>query len=225
MKFLTMTNAGCVDICENMLHSGKTVGLNLNDFFIACLDETAFHKMKKYSGAFLYNDISLKEYQNHSFESTSGFREIVKNKWKIIKNIYLDNKELCWIDSDIVFKENPLSIIKNSSTMLFQSDHPGMTICSGFMVFNNTDICSMLIDECSSYENEDDQIILNKKLIKEKKYWGTFKILDSELFPNGHAYFMQNKKDKAILVHNNCIVGIEEKINRFKTKNLWALNI
>ena len=224
MIFLTMTNSGGVNICKNMLHSAKNIGLNLDNFIIACLDVNAYDYMKEYKGAFLYDKTQSQDYQNHSFEETSSFRQIVKNKWPIIKQIYKKHKNLCWIDCDIVFKQNPLSILESLDRMAFQSDHPGMSICSGFMVFNPQEICNNLIEECSKHENEDDQIILNKKLIREKKYWTKFKILEEELFPNGYTYYEKNKKENAIIVHNNWVIGIEQKIKKFKEENLWVLN-
>lgn len=224
MIFLTMTNSGCVDICKNMLQSAKNVGLNLDNFVIACLDENVFENMKHYKGAFLYNKTKLEDYQNHSFEENSGFRQIVKNKWPIIKEIYKQYKNLCWVDCDIVFKQNPLSFFETLNQMAFQSDNPGMTVCSGFMVFNTDKICDLLIEDCSKNENEDDQIILNKTIVRQKKYWGRFKILDAELFPNGYVYYQANKKENAIIVHNNYIQGIQEKIKKFKEENLWFID-
>ena len=63
MKFLTQLNSGCIDICKNMLKSAELVGLNTDDFIIACLDKNAYDNMKSYTGAFLYQDNNLTEYQ------------------------------------------------------------------------------------------------------------------------------------------------------------------
>lgn len=220
MKFLTQLNSGCVDICKNMLKSAENVGLNINDFIIACLDKECYDKMKEYSGAFLWKDIELTDYQDWSFDQDSKFRQIVKNKWKLISEIYKDNKKLCWVDTDIVFKQNPLSIIENQNTILFQCDSPGSLICSGFMIFNDTEECKNLINDCSTNETEDDQILIN---YYAQKYANSCALLPLELFPNGHLYYSKNMKDKAVIVHNNHMVGIETKINKFKEEGLWFL--
>lgn len=42
MKFLTFLNYGCHDICLNMLKSAEKVGINMDDFIIACMDEEVY---------------------------------------------------------------------------------------------------------------------------------------------------------------------------------------
>ena len=147
MKFLTFLNNGCVEICKNMLKSAENVGLNIEDFIIACIDEEAYEQMKSYPGAYLALKQDIKDYKNWSFDETSEFRKIVKFKWKIIKDNYEKHKELCFVDTDIVFVKNPLPHISNQDVVLFQCDVPGSTICSGFMVFNDTEVCKKLIEK------------------------------------------------------------------------------
>lgn len=220
MKFLTQLNSGCIDICKNMLKSAENVGLNTDDFIIACLDKNAYEALKHYKGAFLYDDIELKEYQNWSFDPNSTFRKIVKGKWKLISEVYKNNKNLCWVDTDIVFKKNPLAWISDKKEILFQCDIPGSQICSGFMVFNNTDECKNLINDCGIDEIEDDQILINRTAIN---YRSSCALLPLEYFPNGHLYYAKNIKENAIIVHNNHMVGIETKINKFKEEGLWFI--
>ena len=117
----------------------------MNDFYIACLDTTSYEALKSYRNSFLWEDTKdingdKNEYQDWSFSEKSGFRNVVKNKWKIIQMIYRLHPHLCWVDTDIIFKENPIEDIQGHSEILFQSDHPGSTLCSGFMVFNETKV-------------------------------------------------------------------------------------
>jgi len=220
MHYLTYLNAGCIDICRNMLISAKNVGID--NFHIACLDQISFESMKEYSdNVFLYLDQELTDYQNWTFDQNSGFRKIIKHKWSIIRKVYQEHKNLCFVDSDIVFLQNPTEVLFGKDKILFQSDsYPkGSYICSGFMVFNDTPECAALIDECSANFEEDDQLVVNR-LVSEK-YWNYHELLDETLFPNGHVYFDQGRQSKAMIVHNNWIVGIENKINRFKQAGLW----
>lgn len=218
MKFLTFLNNGCVDICKNMLYSAKNVGIDLNNFYVACLDLESFDQMKNYPNTFLWNEQEIKEYQNWTFDENSGFRQIVKLKWKLISEIYSKHKNLCWVDTDIVFKQNPTPFIENNSYILFQCDKPGSLICSGFMVFNDSIECQQLIHECSLRDSEDDQILINDMV---DKYKNNIALLGLEYFPNGFVYYKQGIKDKAIIVHNNHMVGIETKIQKFKEEKLW----
>lgn len=222
MKFLTQLNSGCVDICKNMLKSAENVGLDVNDFIIACLDVNAYEQMKQYPNAFLYKDQEYTGYQDWSFDKGSNFRQIVKLKWKLISDTYKNHKRLCWVDTDIVFRQNPTDFFEaNSKYVLFQTDVPGSLICSGLMIFNETEECSRMIEECGSNETEDDQILINQ--IALTKYSNIVALLPMEYFPNGHLYYTIGMKDKALMVHNNHMVGIETKINRFKQEGMWYL--
>jgi hypothetical protein len=206
-----------------MLKSAENVDINMDDFIIACMDSDVYKSLilKGYKGSFLYKDQNLKEYQNWTFDENSGFRNIVKHKWKIISEVHQQHPILMWVDTDIVFKENPVEILSGHEEVLFQSDSPGSTLCTGFMVFNDTPECRQLIEECGSNEIDDDQLIMNK--IALSKYNDHIALLSEDLFPNGHVYYQQERKDNAMIVHNNWMVGVESKINKFKEEGLWFI--
>jgi hypothetical protein len=204
-----------------MLISAERVGIDVNDFYIACLDSNAYENLNEYKNAFLYADQPVVEYQNWTFDENSGFRNIVKNKWSIIQKIYQEHKNLCWVDTDIVFVENPTEYISGHEEVLFQGDSPGSTLCSGFMVFNESKECEQMINDCASSEGQDDQLIINDVAIN--KYPENIAILSRDLFPNGYAYYTEGKKENALIVHNNWMVGVDTKIEKFKEENLWYL--
>jgi hypothetical protein len=89
------------------------------------------------------------------------------------------------------------------------------------MVFNETEACKNLVQECAKYFKQDDQLLVNE--IALTKYKDSIAILDQELFPNGHVYYQLNKKSKAYIVHNNWMVGVDEKTKKFKEEGLWYL--
>lgn len=225
MKFLTFTNFGCVDICKNMLTSAEKVGLNIDDFIIACMDKESLAQLTgKYSGAFLFTEVDswLSTYQYGSLDETSGFRKLGLYKWKIVKSVYDNFPNLCWVDCDIVFVKNPIHILSGNQKILIQSDLPaGALLCAGFFVLNDTDVCRQLVNECYADDFEDDQILLNKIA---PKYTEHIMHLPLEFFPNGHVYFVEaTNKSAALIVHNNHIAGHDEKISRFKNENLWYI--
>jgi len=223
MKFLTFLNSGCLDICLNMLKSAENVGISMDDFIIACMDEDAYNSLihSGYKNSFLYMDNELKEYQDWTLNENSGFRNIVKYKWKVIESTHKKYPNLMWVDTDIVFVENPVEILSNHEEVLFQTDNPGYTICTGFMVFNGTKKCRELIEECASHDSADDQIIMNQ--IALTKYNDYIALLSEDLFPNGNVYYKQGRKKNAMIIHNNWMVGIENKMNKFKEEGYWYL--
>lgn len=223
MKLLTFLNFGCADICLNMLKSADNVGINVDDFIIACMDEEVYKLLifKGYKGTFLYLNQELKEYQNWTFNQNSGFRNIVRYKWKLIDKVHQEHPNLMWVDTDIVFKENPIEELSGHEEILFQSDAPGSTLCTGFMVFNETEECRKFVSECGADESDDDQLIANR--IGLSKYNDHVAILSEDLFPNGNVYYLQNRKENAMIVHNNWMVGVDTKIEKFKEEGLWYL--
>jgi hypothetical protein len=206
-----------------MLKSAEKVGINMDDFMIACMDGEVYNSLSnnEYKGAFLYMNQQLKEYQDWTFNQNSGFRNIVRHKWKIIDQVHKEHPNLMWVDTDIVFKQNPVEILTGHEEVLFQTDAPGSTICTGFMVFNETPECRQLVAECGADETDDDQLIMNR--IELSKYYDHIALLSEDLFPNGNVYYQQGKKENAMIVHNNWMVGVETKINKFKEEGLWHL--
>jgi len=225
MKYVTYLNSGCIDICENMLISAEKVGIKMDDFFVACLDEESFQKFSHLKNAFKYADEELTEYQDWTFDANSGFRKIHYYKWPIIQKVYEEYKELCWVDTDIVFLKDPSEYLSGHKTFRAQNDSPGHRACGGFLVFNDSDITESLIEDMASNTTEDDQILLNHYI--EGAYKTNYKPLPIDLFPNGKTYYETGDKDSlrenAYILHNNWMVGIETKMNKFKEEGYWYL--
>ena len=219
MKFLTFLNFGCLNICKNMLESAKRVGIPSSEFIVYCLDDESYNDLKDSVPCVQYKSDAPKTYENWSFDPKSQFRQVVKHKWKIIKEVYKENKNLCWIDTDIVLLKDFRFLDNQFNGTLCQSDLPGSLICSGFMIFSNTTQSEQLINECASLEDEDDQLAINGLYTKYN-----INLLSLELFPNGNVYYQQNIKNKdAFIVHNNHMVGVETKIQHFKNEGLWYI--
>lgn len=241
MKYVSFLNYGCILLCKNMLESAKRVNIDIfENFFIYCLDMKSYEELSSLvKNTILYipteKTDQIEEYQTWSFNKNSGFRKIVKHKWTIIKEVYekyihdTPDEFLCWVDTDIVFLRNfeakDLFKMENSNIhILFQTDVPGSRICSGFMIFDNSDISSDLISECCKDNTDDDQLIINNLYCKTG-ISKNIKILDRFLFPNGNIYYtLKNRNPDAFIVHNNWIVGSTEKINRFKNDGKWYIS-
>jgi len=229
MKYVTYLNSGCIDICENMLISAEKVGIDMDNFFVACLDENSYQKFSYLKNAFKYADEELTDYQEWTFDADSGFRKIHYYKWPIIKKIYQEHKQLCWVDTDIVFLKDPSDYLSGHKTFVAQNDYPGPRACGGFLVFNDSDITESLIDDMAANTTEDDQILLNHCI--EGAYKTNYKPLPRDLFPNGKTYYElldidKNKeelKKNAYIVHNNWMIGIDTKMNKFKDEGYWYL--
>ena len=65
----------------------------------------------------------------------------------------------------------------------------------------------------------DDQGVINETI-------SDIGTLDPSSYPNGHRYFNEREKcdEIPILIHNNWIVGLNPKIERFKKHGLWYID-
>ena len=230
MKYLTYLNSGCIDICENMLISAEKVGINMDDFYVGCLDEESYQKFSYLKNAFKFADEELTEYQDYTLDSDGGFRKIHMYKWPIIKKIYQEHKQLCWVDTDIVFLKNPTEYLTGHKTFRAQNDYPGHRAGGGFLVFNDSEMTESLIEDMSTNpERRFDQHLLNYYI--EGAYKTHYKPLPRELFLNGKTYYelLDTTKTKeelvrsAYILHNNWMVGIDNKISKFKEEGYWYL--
>ena len=89
------------------------------------------------------------------------------------------------------------------------------------MVFNKSQTCRDLITNCAKEDFDDDQKIMNRLALT--KYRKNIGLLPYEYFPNGNVYYKKGIKNKAIIVHNNWMVGLKNKINSFKEEGLWYI--
>ncbi|KAL3802530.1 hypothetical protein HJC23_012549 [Cyclotella cryptica] len=148
------------------------------------------------------------------------------------------NWNLVYSDIDTVWLKDPLPIIK---AKLFDGDdsNPKYDIlaavdnaelfgftpyyCTGFLVITSTPAAMHLI---SSWEGEllsktqVNQPIFNELVVKQKglKYTG---LSESEFVPGRN--FFTHDKSRAVVLHNNFVIGREKKQKRFEEYGTWKL--
>ena len=82
----------------------------------------------------------------------------------------------------------------------------------------------VVVDQCAARPNDNDQVSFSL-LVKEYP-WNqliTLTYLDDSLFPNGARFWQVGlgAGTEPFIVHNNWIIGMNPKIDRFKAANLW----
>lgn len=227
MRYLTFLNAGCIELCRNMLKSAQQVGIDVQrQFTIGCFDTKAYDTMRN-----MCTDVRMidgnhpSEYQRWSAEDGGPFRNIVMHKWPFIGQVYAedtDSSSLVWVDTDVVFLRS-IEAFDGHAKTLIQSDLPGNDLCSGFMIFNRTQETRDLIERCAGLHTSDQQM-LNEVYVTVPRFKASIEILDRALFPNGHMYYQKrNRRPDAYIVHNNWMFGKEEKKKQFRKARLWFI--
>lgn len=165
---------------------------------------------------------------------TKEFNIVTKIKLKVILDILKKDYFVFYFDSDIVLLGNPIREYFNYQPkhIYMQSDNchfniPSTNYCAGIIFVvpceNTKKFFTFAINKLTTIlqtQNISDQEIINMMVKNNNKNIGTLCPYD---FPNGCRYFNYREKcsKNPILVHNNYIVGLDAKINRFKKHNLW----
>jgi hypothetical protein len=224
------TSALC-DEWRNFLHSVRQQGLE--DLLVVFpLDKNALECVKKENIQFRTDLISF-GLPNESSFGTEGFRNITAQKVKAIEIMLREGFFVFYLDTDIVLLQDPIKnyfylppkqIYMQSDSKTFKSRSRGEH-CSGVIFISPSlkiaDKMKNAYDLILSRPpgKMDDQGVINETI-------SDIGTLDPASYPNGYRYFSERDKcDKIpILIHNNWIVGLNPKIERFKKHGMWYIN-
>jgi hypothetical protein len=123
---------------------------------------------------------------------------------------------------------------KQNLDLIVQSDDDGL--CAGFFLAHPTlytrhyfnllvDYLNPVICDQMSMRRFVDEIIRPGATVARRL---NVLVLPRDRFPNGSAYFnvkLSQRRDVAVsMIHNNCIIGHDSKVQRFKDFGLWYCN-
>ena len=202
MRIVCMTNEGQLSMMKNMLSSALNHGFDMSLFHCYLLNDQ--------KQAAIYN--------------TGEFKSITTRKLEIIlENMRLD-REVLWIDNDIVLFENCINDIRRHSGKFVMQDDI-WSPCTGFFLVRTDIFTIKAIQDCifalksNPSQNINDQHAFNS--VYKRTIGLTISLLSREEYPNGEIYFNQNKTSKAKMVHCNYMMTTPEKIKRMQDHNIW----
>ena len=156
------------------------------------------------------------------------FKNVIFQRFIIGNTILKSNKSYIYLDTDIVITKNFEKYILdklNNIDCLIQFN--GTDGCTGFFAMRPTKrTLNFNIDMLEKYNYKKfklNQPFFNDVIVKKKLL--NIKYLSRELFPNGKYYYNnhQNIEKKCHIIHFNCIVGYDNKINKMKKYKKWYL--
>ena len=160
--------------------------------------------------------------------NTQEFQNVTIRKLEVIlHNMNLD-REVLWIDNDIVLFENIIEDVrKYPGQFVMQDDLWGF--CTGFFLVRSSPLSKSLIQKtidnlkAAKSSTTNDQHAFNAEYKKMAKTTFGLKVerLSVDEYPNGEIYFNQNRKSKAKMVHCNYLPTTAPKIERFKEFGMW----
>ena len=145
--------------------------------------------------------------------------------------------EYIFSDTDVFWNHNPINDLRKNckKKICFQSDSLNryVSINSGFYYTPNTSYVqdffsdALLLAKNNKYVKSGDQKILNE-LLKTAKYRTLAGFLNIKLYPHGGIpniwKNISSLRQNILILHNNYIVGLKQKIQRQKIYNIWSLD-
>jgi len=233
--FISVFNYGCIDIAEN--HIISLINSGITNYKAYVTDEKSFDILLEKGYIVSYHP--LKQPSDKLDFGTEGFNSLSYTRYIIINELLREGKIVWYLDVDTVVLTNLNNLIPDLQKMnveLVMQNDINMP-CSGCMLIFPTDINKQIMNVV--YNNrtseENDQIIL-AHILRQNQDKIRLHLLDIESFPNGLLYFNEihsnpgyanlqlefRKTDKPLhFVHANWMIGVDNKINAFKSKNLW----
>jgi len=202
MRIVAMTNDAQLPMMKNMLNSAQKSGWPMGLFHC--------YLLQSQPTAATYN--------------TNEFQSITIRKLEVILHNMRQDKEVLWIDNDIHLFQNTIENMRGfSGHYVMQDDLWGP--CTGFFLVRSSPLSIQAIQQTIDYLRLRPNTGLNDQHAFVKVYKRIFGLLVSllprEEYPNGEVYFEKRQTEKARMVHNNYLMTTAEKVERFKSSNLW----
>jgi hypothetical protein len=168
---------------------------------------------------------------------TPGFSKITSFKYAVALDIFKANKNVLFVDSDIVFLRNPADylqsvITQSSSHLVMQFESPKNVYNAGFWFATPTrpviELFSQVWSALQTVHYTSDQNTLNERL--PQIHGITTYALDPDLFACGNRFLVSEERrktyidtcgrpfdaDSAYILHFNYVVGKEAKASAMK---------
>jgi hypothetical protein len=203
MRIVAMTNEGQLPMMKNMLNSALKSGWPMNLFhcYLVGINKDAAR----------YN--------------TLEFQALTLRKLEIIlQNMRLD-KEIIWIDNDIVLFKNTIDHMRSfTGQFVMQDDLWGP--CTGFFLVRSSFSSIVTLEKTISYMKQRlNTTVLNDQHAFFRVYKSVLGLVVSLLpqneYPNGEIYFSKGIRNDAKMLHNNYLLTTREKVERFKEFGMW----
>ena len=231
--FISVSNMGCIDLTLNHLESIKRAGMT--NYVAYAIDSLCYETLhsKGYTTHLLGRD-DMNQYHNFN---TPGFDHISFMRYHVIDKLLREGKTVWYLDVDTVVIQDLnayIDVVKDTFDVALQDDC--YMPCTGCMLFfpSALSLVKPMVETRDFSKN--DQIYFLKFLNASKLRIG---ILNRNLFPNGLLYFNKDSLDpkfiamqqefrrsdpsQVMFVHANWMIGVQTKIDAFKSKGLWFL--
>lgn len=227
-----VANNAISEMVINLMISAKSNNVKLVLF---ALDNEIIHSCKDYCDIVKYLNNNEKVIENQYYKfGTESFRDVVFQRFFIGNEILKANKSYIYLDVDIVIIKN---FVNNILNQFENTNYDCLTQFNG--KHSNTGVVAMIPNKKTinvdynffkkhNYLDKNlfdhDQNFFNRIILKNKIL--NVKWLSRNDYPNGKWYYENTKEvDKhCFLIHFNCIIGYDTKVNKMKEYKKWYIS-
>ncbi|XP_033641477.1 UDP-D-xylose:L-fucose alpha-1,3-D-xylosyltransferase 3-like [Asterias rubens] len=233
---LTTTNAGFLDLTENMLESIRRTGSRPNITVIA-EDEKSFQTLsmraKTQPGLRVQKTNSGVTTSDKLMVNTAIYNRLVNKRPSYLLSLLEKGNHVLFVDVDTYWFHDPLKNLKWDFDFALHNEFtpPTYGFCDGFVFYRPTENTIRFVKEwvyllATTDKETPDQTVMNR-LILSKKFPLKIGVLLASQFPDGFKYFKtkgwRNKNNNTIAVHLSYLYGHQEKLEHLKNQSLWLL--
>ena len=232
MLFLTMANAGYLELTENLIANFQQSYMLRHDLIVECLDtETnAILSVCNHSNINLMNSLSCSSHPQFYDYNSEGFRRIVSLKFPLLcLHLRRGQGHLWFTDSDIAYLRDPEPCVTKDWDVITQTDEQseeayyGTNQCTGSMLVNSNSKSLAFFESIRDFHAQhpdlNDQeafgaFLVSKKIVDVRNLETCkFNILNPTLFPSGYKAFWSGVTldPQTVAVHANFLIGKDAK--------------
>jgi len=241
---LLTINSGFYDFFLNWLTHYRKLNLSPNqEVIVVAEDDIVFDRLlndRRIPTSFKIERSKLKSSDTEALDYESdSYKKMVSNRASILLDKLEDRLDIVYSDVDTAWLANPLPHVDDEFNKDSQVDVVAQTddlphegtypyYCTGFMAikYNKRSIQFMKDWEVSLLEKPK----LNQPIFNELLNGGNSDMKAQPLphvqFPHGSSYYHGTESDrqKAVIFHNNYVIGHDVKKKRFRDYGLWLAN-
>ena len=230
---LMCTDSGYINMFLNSYYVSNLQ--QYKNLVVTCLDKSCYNQLKK-----MNVNVALVSAENDSLVNTStassfgspAFRN--KVHWKLIMLIQAINQNVrvLYLDSDIIIFKDPFPVLNSYTGYDFLAQRDD-TVCSGFMYLFPTRMTKQMLIKAleirPKLEKAGDQKAINTVVENNTSirllYLPTDQFSSGARFFRKHSYYWDSINDTQIMMHDNYVVGMKNKLFRLKEMKMYKLDI
>ena len=234
---LTTTNAGFLDVTENMLESIKITRACPNITVIA-EDKESYQALstraKSQPGLHVQITDSGETTSEKLMVNTAVYNQLVNKRPAYVLSFLEKGYEVLFIDGDTYWFRDPFEDFQGNFDIAMHNEYPSnqMGFCDGFAYYRPTENTLLFVKQWvrllkTSKKGIPDQLVMHHLISGNKIPGLKIKTLNPYNYPDGKKYFLtkgwRDLHNNTTVLHLSYILGHNNKVTKLKKYSMWVI--